>query len=101
MRNDCALTTHEALQIYDPRERCRCWICGTGFSVWWFKKERLVAAFVMSRPEEERELAPKWIMERTKIDRRALTDGKRCLRSYNLQEFPRAIVREAVLSVQP
>jgi len=49
------------------------------FSVWWFRKERLVAAFVMSRPEEERELAPKWIMERTKINRKALKDEKRGL----------------------
>jgi len=50
------------------------------FSVWWFRKDRLVAAFVMNRPEEERELAPKWIMERTKINRKALQDGKRSLR---------------------
>jgi NADPH-dependent 2,4-dienoyl-CoA reductase/sulfur reductase-like enzyme len=49
------------------------------FSVWWFRKERLVAAFVMSRPEEERQMAPKWIMERTKINRQALKDGKRGL----------------------
>jgi NADPH-dependent 2,4-dienoyl-CoA reductase/sulfur reductase-like enzyme len=51
------------------------------FSVWWFRKERLVAAFVMSRPDEERELAPKWIMERTKINRKALADAKRSLSS--------------------
>ena len=49
------------------------------FSVWWFRKERLVAAFAMGRPDEERELAPKWIMERTKINRKALRDGKRGL----------------------
>ena len=49
------------------------------FSVWWFRRERLVAAFVMSRPEEERELAPKWIIERTKINRKALRDSKRGL----------------------
>ena len=49
------------------------------FSVWWFRGERLVAAFVMNRPEEERELAPKWIMERTRINRKALKDGNRCL----------------------
>ena len=51
------------------------------FSVWWFRGERLVAAFVMSRPEEERELAPKWIMERTRINHQALKDASRCLRS--------------------
>ncbi len=32
------------------------------FSVWWLAEDgRLLAAFVMNRPEEERELAPKWI----------------------------------------
>ncbi len=49
------------------------------FSVWWFRKERLVAAFVMSRPDEERELAPKWIIERTKVNRKALKDAQRGL----------------------
>jgi NADPH-dependent 2,4-dienoyl-CoA reductase/sulfur reductase-like enzyme len=33
------------------------------FSVWWLREERLVAAFVMNRPEEEREGAPRWVME--------------------------------------
>jgi NADPH-dependent 2,4-dienoyl-CoA reductase/sulfur reductase-like enzyme len=37
------------------------------FSAWWLKGERLVAAFVMSRPDEERELAQKWIAEKTKV----------------------------------
>jgi NADPH-dependent 2,4-dienoyl-CoA reductase/sulfur reductase-like enzyme len=31
------------------------------FSVWWLKKDILVAAFTMNRPDEERELAPEWI----------------------------------------
>jgi NADPH-dependent 2,4-dienoyl-CoA reductase/sulfur reductase-like enzyme len=31
------------------------------FSVWWLRQKRLVAAFVMGRPDEEREAAPKWI----------------------------------------
>jgi NADPH-dependent 2,4-dienoyl-CoA reductase/sulfur reductase-like enzyme len=32
------------------------------FSTWWLDGDgRLVAAFVMNRPDEERELAPKWI----------------------------------------
>lgn len=32
------------------------------FSTWWLAEDgRLVAAFVMNRPDEERELAPKWI----------------------------------------
>jgi NADPH-dependent 2,4-dienoyl-CoA reductase/sulfur reductase-like enzyme len=31
------------------------------FSVWWLRQEKLVAAFVMSRPDEERDAAPRWI----------------------------------------
>ncbi len=31
------------------------------FSVWWLRQKKLVAAFVMNRPDEERESAPKWI----------------------------------------
>lgn len=31
------------------------------FSVWWLQKQRLVAAFVMNRPEEEREAAQLWL----------------------------------------
>jgi NADPH-dependent 2,4-dienoyl-CoA reductase/sulfur reductase-like enzyme len=34
---------------------------GKSFSVWWLAKGRVVAAFVMNRPDEEREVAPKWI----------------------------------------
>ncbi len=33
----------------------------TSFSVWWLREQRLVAAFAMKRPDEEREAAPKWI----------------------------------------
>jgi NADPH-dependent 2,4-dienoyl-CoA reductase/sulfur reductase-like enzyme len=31
------------------------------FSVWWLRQERVVAAFTMNRPDEERDVAPKWI----------------------------------------
>jgi NADPH-dependent 2,4-dienoyl-CoA reductase/sulfur reductase-like enzyme len=34
------------------------------FSVWWLAGERLDAAFVMNRPNEERHLAPEWIRTR-------------------------------------
>jgi NADPH-dependent 2,4-dienoyl-CoA reductase/sulfur reductase-like enzyme len=33
----------------------------TSFSVWWLRQERLVAAFTMNRPDQEREAAPRWI----------------------------------------
>ncbi len=31
------------------------------FSVWWLRQKSVVAAFAMNRPEEERDMAPKWI----------------------------------------
>ena len=34
------------------------------FSAWWLKEGRVIAALVMNRPDEERELAPKLIQER-------------------------------------
>ncbi len=37
------------------------------FSAWWLKGGRLVAAFAMARPDEERELAQKWIAEKTVV----------------------------------
>ncbi|HVV47498.1 MAG TPA: FAD-dependent oxidoreductase [Bryobacteraceae bacterium] len=39
----------------------------TSFSVWWLREGRLVAAFVMNRPDEERETAPRWIEARQKV----------------------------------
>jgi NADPH-dependent 2,4-dienoyl-CoA reductase/sulfur reductase-like enzyme len=42
------------------------------FSVWWLKRQTLCAALIMNRPEEERELAPRWIMRRPRLDPKAL-----------------------------
>jgi NADPH-dependent 2,4-dienoyl-CoA reductase/sulfur reductase-like enzyme len=36
-------------------------LAGSNFSVWWLRQSVLVAAFVMGRPDEEREIAPQWI----------------------------------------
>ena len=36
-------------------------LSSTSFSVWWFKQRRLVAAFIMNRPDGERNAAPRWI----------------------------------------
>ena len=38
------------------------------FSVWWLREGRLVAAFVMNRPDEERDAAPRWIELKQPID---------------------------------
>jgi 3-phenylpropionate/trans-cinnamate dioxygenase ferredoxin reductase subunit len=47
------------------------------FSVWWLAEDgRLLAAFVMNRPEEERELAPKWIQSREKLAPARLQDDQ-------------------------
>jgi NADPH-dependent 2,4-dienoyl-CoA reductase/sulfur reductase-like enzyme len=36
-------------------------VSSNSFSVWWLHQQRVVAAFTMNRPEEERDVAPKWI----------------------------------------
>jgi 3-phenylpropionate/trans-cinnamate dioxygenase ferredoxin reductase component len=33
------------------------------FSVWWLRNHRVVAAFTMNRPDEEREAAPRLIQD--------------------------------------
>jgi NADPH-dependent 2,4-dienoyl-CoA reductase/sulfur reductase-like enzyme len=39
----------------------------TSFSVWWLRRERLVAAFAMNRPDEERDAAPRWIASKQQV----------------------------------
>jgi len=41
-------------------------------SVWWLKKKILCAALIMNRPEEERTVAPRWILRRPRLDPKAL-----------------------------
>jgi 3-phenylpropionate/trans-cinnamate dioxygenase ferredoxin reductase component len=50
------------------------------FSVWWLNGDRLVAAFTMNRPDEERELAPEWIKSKQRMSRERLADQNRPLR---------------------
>mgnify|MGYP001191873124 CR=1 FL=1 len=45
------------------------------FSVWWLRDARLKAAFVMNRPDEEREVAPRWIEAQVEIDTARLSDA--------------------------
>jgi len=47
------------------------------FSVWWTRGQRLVAAFAMKRPEEERDIAPKWIEARQRVSAARLDDTSR------------------------
>jgi 3-phenylpropionate/trans-cinnamate dioxygenase ferredoxin reductase component len=37
------------------------------FSAWWLREKRVVAAFTMNRPDEEREAAPKWIENQQRV----------------------------------
>jgi NADPH-dependent 2,4-dienoyl-CoA reductase/sulfur reductase-like enzyme len=50
------------------------------FSAWWLKEGQLIAAFVMNRPDEERELAPTWITEHHRVSVSALRNERAPLR---------------------
>jgi 3-phenylpropionate/trans-cinnamate dioxygenase ferredoxin reductase subunit len=52
-------------------------VAGSSFSVWWMRGQRLVAAFAMKRPEEERDVAPKWIEARQRVSAARLADPSR------------------------
>jgi 3-phenylpropionate/trans-cinnamate dioxygenase ferredoxin reductase subunit len=45
-------------------------------SVWWLKKRTLCAALIMNRPDEERALAPRWILRRPRLDPKALQSAR-------------------------
>jgi NADPH-dependent 2,4-dienoyl-CoA reductase/sulfur reductase-like enzyme len=47
------------------------------FSVWWLRQKKVVAAFTMSRPDEERDLAPKWIEAKQAVSGTKLGDASR------------------------
>jgi NADPH-dependent 2,4-dienoyl-CoA reductase/sulfur reductase-like enzyme len=49
------------------------------FSAWWLKDSRVVAAFVMNRPDEERQVAPEWIKTGHKVTAGNLADTSRPL----------------------
>jgi NADPH-dependent 2,4-dienoyl-CoA reductase/sulfur reductase-like enzyme len=52
----------------------------SSFSIWWLKRDCLVAAFVMNRPDEERECAPEWIKSKQTISTDRLKDQKRSVK---------------------
>jgi NADPH-dependent 2,4-dienoyl-CoA reductase/sulfur reductase-like enzyme len=55
-------------------------LTSSSFSVWWMQRDRLVSAFVMNRPDEERQVAPEWIKSKQSISAERITDQKRLLR---------------------
>ncbi len=51
------------------------------FSVWWLHQRRVVAAFTMNRPDEERNVAPKWIEARQVVSTAKLADASQSIES--------------------
>lgn len=51
------------------------------FSTWWLQKKRVVAAFAMNRPDEERETAPKWIESGQLVSAENLANDSQTLQS--------------------
>jgi NADPH-dependent 2,4-dienoyl-CoA reductase/sulfur reductase-like enzyme len=49
------------------------------FSVWWLKQSRVVAAFVMNRPDAERQVPPEWIERRQIVSPQRLSDQDRAI----------------------
>lgn len=47
----------------------------SSFSVWWLRQSAVVAAFVMNCPNQEREVAPKWIESRQPVSAEALSNA--------------------------
>ena len=49
-------------------------VSSNSFSVWWLRLQRVVAAFTMNRPDEERNVAPKWIESGQMVSATRLSD---------------------------
>jgi NADPH-dependent 2,4-dienoyl-CoA reductase/sulfur reductase-like enzyme len=49
-------------------------LSSNSFSVWWVRQQRLVAAFTMNRPDEERNAAPKWIESGQRVSASKMAD---------------------------
>lgn len=56
----------------------------SSFSVWWLKQDRLVSAFAMNRPEEEREIASEWIKVKQSVAPERLGDNHRAVKEAAL-----------------
>lgn len=50
-------------------------LTSNSFSVWWLRQNTVVAAFTMNRPDEERDLAPKWIESKQAVSAAKLEDA--------------------------
>jgi len=52
----------------------------SSFSIWWLKQGRLVCAFAMNRPDEERQAAAEWIQAKQLLAPERLVDNHRGVR---------------------
>jgi NADPH-dependent 2,4-dienoyl-CoA reductase/sulfur reductase-like enzyme len=52
-------------------------LSSSSFSIWWLKRDCLIAAFIMNRPDEERQCAPEWIKSKQIISAERLKDSNR------------------------
>jgi NADPH-dependent 2,4-dienoyl-CoA reductase/sulfur reductase-like enzyme len=49
-------------------------LSSSSFSVWWLRGDRIVAAFTMNRPDEERDVSSKWIESGQTVSAEKLAD---------------------------
>ena len=54
-------------------------LSSNSFSVWWLRQKTVMAAFVMNRPEEERDAAPKWIELKQHVAAAKLEDASKSI----------------------
>ncbi len=54
-------------------------VASSSFSVWWLRGQRVVAAFTMGRPDEERDVAPKWIEAKQKVSAAKLENASQSI----------------------
>jgi NADPH-dependent 2,4-dienoyl-CoA reductase/sulfur reductase-like enzyme len=54
-------------------------VSSKSFSAWWLKDNQVVAAFAMNRPDEEREIAPKWIEGKQAVLAEKLADTSQAI----------------------
>jgi len=54
-------------------------LASKSFSAWWLRQKRVVAAFTMNRPDEERDAAPKWIESRQTVSAKKLEDASQSI----------------------
>jgi NADPH-dependent 2,4-dienoyl-CoA reductase/sulfur reductase-like enzyme len=59
----------------------------SSFSVWWLKQDRLVSAFAMNRPDEERQAAAEWVKARQLVAPDRLADNNRAVGTAALESL--------------